>query len=261
MSRPTDFFSTLCAVAHLEALRLARGKHILATSIAITLAAGAAAIVGHAFEFEPADIYQSIVSAGYFGLLAYLLPFLFAAGAVSEEVDGRTLPFLVSRPVRRWVTLLGKYLVASISTTGLLWLSLLTFHLAVFAPGGAEVFSRLATTLQHAAILSLLVWAYCAICMFWGSVAVGASGIACAMYLAIIEFGVGTVVPGPGRLISLNTHARKLGNLPDNALFAAEMTPTLPWWGSALTIMLAGMAFASLAALVFEHREYATDRA
>jgi len=261
MNQPTHFVSALCTVTHLETLRLARSKHLLVTSIAITLAAVAAALVGHGFKFDPPDIYQSMVSAGYFGLLVYLLPFLFAAGAVSEEVEGRTLPFLVTRPVRRWLTLLGKYVVASVSATGLLWLSLLAFHIAVFAPSGAELFSRLATTLQHAAILSLLVWAYCAICMFWGSVAVGASGIACAMYLAIIEFGVGTVMPGPGRLVSLNTHARRLGNLPDNGLFGAEMTPTLPWWGYALTMILAGMAFACLAALVFERREFATDRA
>lgn len=261
MSRPTRFVSGLLAVSQLEALRLARSKHIVVTSIAVALAAVGAAVVGHGFEFDPASIYQSIVSAGYFGLLVYLLPFLFAAGAVSEEVEGRTLPFLVTRPVRRWVTLAGKFLVASITATGLLWCSLLAFHIAVFAPGGTEIFSRLPTTLQHAGALSILLWAYCAICMFWGSAVVGASGIACTMYLAIIEFGVGTVMPGPGRLISLNTHARSLGNLPESGLFASETTPALPWWGSALTITVVGVAFACLAALVFERREYATDRA
>ncbi len=250
------------AVAHLEWLRLSYSKHVPLSLVAISIVIAVAAVARYAFGAAPTTVYENVASTGFFGMLGYLIPFLFASSTISEEVVGRTLPFLTSRPVPRWTILLGKLLVTSLGASSLLFVSMLITYGVIFATQGQSLLTHLPLALQQATSLSLLATCYCAMCLFWGSVAVEAAGVATAVYLATVEFGAGYILPGAAKLVSFNTHARKLANLPDNGFFAhAVLLPDVPQWVWAATLLAGGLIFGLMAAWVFQWREYTSDRA
>ncbi|MEK7366568.1 MAG: ABC transporter permease, partial [candidate division NC10 bacterium] len=67
------------------------GQFSFITTLAtLIIVVGAVATRYIAEDSVPADVAESALQRGFFGILAYLLPFLFAAGAISEEVESRT---------------------------------------------------------------------------------------------------------------------------------------------------------------------------
>ncbi|MCB9666805.1 MAG: ABC transporter permease [Myxococcales bacterium] len=251
----------LRSVARLEWLRLSRSRHISLSILASAAVLIIATAMRYVYKYDAVQIYDNVLSAGVFGMLAYLLPFLFASGTISEELEGRTFPFLLTRPTRRSTLLLGKLVVTSAASATLLVVSLVALHAIMFLFDAHLFLNRFPMVMQQAASVGLLACCYCAVCLFWGAIVPRASGIACALHLAVLEFGAGYILPGSARLISLGTQARKLAGLPDRGFFQADLGTHIPVWGYAGIMVLAGVLFTGAAVLIFQHREFSADRA
>lgn len=241
-----SFGSSMLTVTRLQLRRLIRGRklRLATTAVVVLLAATAAArfapadeIVGSA-ETIAANTFESGTRWGIFGLMVFLTPFLFLAGAISEEVEGRTLTFLIARPVDRFALTFGKYLAGTaVVLLVLLPAELLLYVIAFGATPGAfgEHLGELGITLLS---LTMLGSTYAAICLFFGALVPEAGGVLSALYLGIVEF-LGGMLPGVFRVISMRYLAGEIAGLERGGLFV-ESAPdiTLAMGGAAMALVL-----------------------
>src|SRR5438067_10922422 len=70
-----------------------------------------------------------------FGFILVILAVVFASGVVSEEVQQKTIVYLLTRPTPRWRILLAKFSAALVVLIVTVWLSDLLLGLALLGPG------------------------------------------------------------------------------------------------------------------------------
>ena len=113
------------------------------------------------------DLYAQLLSGYYLGYIAPgvgmalpLIALLYAAALVSDEVEGRTLVYFLSRPIPRPTVVLGKfaaYLVWAWATTSA---SLCLLFLLARAPGASEPWHAVAALPRDLAVAALALAAY-----------------------------------------------------------------------------------------------------
>jgi ABC-2 type transport system permease protein len=209
-------------------------------------------------KFVPADVYNSLAGGLIFGFTLIILAVIFATSAVSQELEQRTIVYLLTRPVPRWRILLAKFAASLVVIVGTLWLSSLA--LALVAAGPLHL--RDTRLLRDLAILPVGALAYGGLFLFL------ATFIRWSLLLGIVfAFGWESWVPSlPGDFskLSLMAYLRVLAPHPPppnadtgaNVLFGLlnpqAIAPWLAW------LILGAVAFASLAGalVVFSDREY-----
>jgi hypothetical protein len=255
-----SFGSAVLAHARLGFVRTVRGRKLRLGAIATGLVVVAAVASRHlADEAEPAEVVRTAVRLGFFWMLAFLLPFLFASGAVAEEVENRTLTFLATRPAGRVALTMGKLLVAWTFSAGLLAAGVLLVHVGAYATTPSEMIDELGSTMRYVGALTLLAACYCAICLFWGALVVEASGLISTLHLASLEFVFG-FLPGVARFLSMNYFCQQLAGLPRGG-FGADWVPDLSLGVCAAIVAGVTLAFVAASALVVETSEVGFGRA
>lgn len=256
---PNVFTSTL-TVARFSAKRILRGKK-LGLALVSTLLVVATVVVTRYLSDEalPTDVMQIGTRWGFFGLLAYLLPFLFTAGNIAEEVEGRTFVYLASRSLGRLPVVLGKYLAGVGFAAVFLLVGLLLMHLGVFAASPSALVDALPETGRAAASLVLLSLVYGGICSFWGAVIPEAGGIVATLHLAILEFLFGWM-PGVFRLLSMSYMARQLAGLERGGLMV-DTVPAIEPLVAAGVLMVAALLLIMGSALMVQLSEYRFSKA
>lgn len=257
----------IAAVFRLETRRVVRGRKLRLAGATVALVL--AAVVGsrYAVSADPVEAVHEALDWGFFTLLVFLLPFLFTAGAIGEEVEERTFSFLSSRPVGRFAITAGKYLAGMAFAIGLLWSGLLLLHVAAYVTEPAAMVDELPTTLRAMGAIGLLGLFYGALCLFWGALIPEAAGIASTLQLVLLELCL-TWVPSIFRLASMNYHARQLVGLPQRSLFPKDtgrflafnaealLPPEVPPWVAVLVIASAALLTLLFSVLVVSASEY-----
>jgi hypothetical protein len=242
-------------VLRLQVTRLVRGRQLRLGAIAVTFVV--LAVLGARFAGQSSDPAVVLVQAerwGFFTLLVFLLPFLFNAGAIGEEVERRTFSYLASRPAGRIAVTLGKYLAGVGLAFGLLAGGLLLLHVVTFATDPTLLFERLPATLQTLAGLLLLVTFYGAVCLFWGAVAPEAAGIIAILHLGVLEFGF-VWLPTYFRLVSMNYLGRQLAGLSKGGIMASSVPDVPPAIAAAVLLVVSALTM-TVAAVVVRMSEY-----
>ena len=250
----------LLATFRLRARRLLRGRRVWLGIAAVVLID--VAIIATRFaaqEVELKALFNDGVTLGYFGLLVYLVPFLLCSGAIAEEVEARTLPFLTTRPVPRPLLAMSQFAAGAAYAVGLLGIGLLLLHLVVFASDATALVDGFPSTLRQVGSLSLLAILYGAICAFWGTIVPEASGVVSAIFLAVFEFGFG-VLPDRFRFASMNFWGRELAGLDRGGMFA-ESVPEVALWVAPIPIGIELVVFLGLTALVMSTSEFRFGKA
>lgn len=258
--RPPDLASATISMFRLSWTRLVRGRK-LRLGIAATLLVVIIAIVARyaTEDAEGASVFEATLRIGFFGLLAYLLPFLFCSGAVAEEVEGRTFTYLALRPSGRASIALGKYLAGSAMSIVLLGSGILVLHLGAYATESTAMVDEIGDTLRAVGGISLLALCYSAICLFWGSLVTEAGGLMSTLHLAALEFGVSWLW-SYARLASMNYLATQLAGLPKGG-FLPETVPDVELWVAGLVISIVTLVFVGLATLVIGRSEMGFGKA
>ncbi len=158
---------------------------------------------------DPVAVFRAGLRWGGFRLMVFVLPFLFATGIVSEEVEHRTMVYLTTRPVSRLGLGLGKFLVASAFTGGFTVAFILLLHVICFATAPTPMVGELAFTLKACAVALALSMSYCGVCFAASACVPGAPGVISAIYLGGFEFAA-SFAPGIIRMISSNFHAQEV---------------------------------------------------
>lgn len=261
MSLPApDLVTSVAAVYRIAWTRLVRGRKLLLGAGATLLIVVAAVATRYlATEASAEETVEGAVSVGFFGMLAYLLPFLCASGAISEEVEARTFPYLAMRPTGRFALTLGKWLAAATMASLVLGLGVVLLHVASWATEPSEMIDELPGTLRIVGALVLLSFCYSAICLFWGALVVEAAGVMAALHLAFLEFAVGSL-PGAFRFGSMNYLASQLAGLPKGG-FRPDWVPDIETWICGVVVSVVMVVFLGLAALVVESSEFGYGKA
>ncbi len=70
-------------------------------------------------------VYNNLAGTMVFGFVMVILAVLFATGALTQELEQRTIVYLLTRPVSRWRILLARFLAASLMATSAAWIAII----------------------------------------------------------------------------------------------------------------------------------------
>jgi ABC-2 type transport system permease protein len=209
-------------------------------------------------DFKPEVVYNTIESGLVFGFLLVILAVVNGTGVLSQEIEQKTITYLLTRPVPRWRILLMKFLAAFAAVTVTVWLaSLLT---AVCAYGGSGLTgSRLGRDML---ILPIGALAYGGLFLLLATLFNRP-----LMYGLLFAFGWESWVPNlPGYFsrVSLMSYLRTLAPHPEPGTESASLeqaaslldpniiSPSLAW----TALIVSSFVALSLALITFSNREY-----
>ncbi len=255
-----DFATGLVAVTRLSSKRLLRSRKLRLAIASLVLVVGATLVARYAMDVdEPAALMRDAARLGFFGLLGYLLPFLFSSGSIAEEVETRTLPYLLMRPTSRFALALGKYLTGVLFSFGLLTVGILVLHVGVYATTPSAMIDELGSTGRLVGGLALLALAESAICLFWSALISEASGLMSTLHLGAIEFALG-MMPFSIRFVSMNYWATQVAGLPKGG-FLADTVPDVESWIAIVVVAVVTTAFVLGGMLVVRMSQFGFGKA
>lgn len=117
---------------------LLRTKRVLASLLLIAAPAGIALLWRYAAAdaFDPYDAYNTLSSVVIYGFLLVILSVVFGTGVISQEIEQKTIVYLLTRPVPRWRIVLMKFLAAVTGIIVTVVASSLLLAAVTFANGG-----------------------------------------------------------------------------------------------------------------------------
>ena len=83
-------------------------------------------------RFEALESYNTLAAGLVFGFILTILSVIYGTGVLSQELEGRTIVYLLTRPIPRWRILLAKYLGAWLAITVTVSISEVLLALAMF---------------------------------------------------------------------------------------------------------------------------------
>jgi ABC-type transport system involved in multi-copper enzyme maturation permease subunit len=123
-----------------SALRdLTRPKRIIVALVLIALPTLLAMLFRFgmsAEEYSGEAVYNTLESGVVFGFLLVILSVVFGTGVLAQEIEQKTIVYLLTRPVPRWRIMLMKFLGAAVSIIVTVWLSSLMLAVVAFGPTG-----------------------------------------------------------------------------------------------------------------------------
>ncbi|MFN3653457.1 MAG: ABC transporter permease subunit [Armatimonadota bacterium] len=248
-----------------QALRdVLRPKRLLAAAPLVLLPAILGLIwrfAAGANDFQAPAAYNTLSGTLIFNFILVVLAVLFGTGVVASEIEGRTIVYLLTRPVARARVLFSRFAGAVVGITVAILAGTLLLALATFGPSQlfAEAVRRDLLVLPLGALaygsLFLLVATALPRPLLWG---------------LFFAFGWETwvpLIPGSFKYLSLMTYLRTLAPhpMPEGANADGDLvdllqmlSPTTITQGTAWTV-LAGVIVVclALALLVFSRKEYA----
>lgn len=89
-------------------------------------------------EFDSYDTYNTLSAVLVYGFLLILLSVIFGTGVISQEIEQKTIVYMLTRPVPRWRIALVKFAAAFVGIVLTVWLATILLAFAAFGVGGHE---------------------------------------------------------------------------------------------------------------------------
>jgi ABC-2 type transport system permease protein len=201
------------------------------------------------------SVFQDILMVYDIQFLAVILTLFYGTSVCSEEIEGKTLPYLTTRPLAKPGIMVGKYAAYSLLTSLMVLVSLIASFLIMNASRMGELASW-GTLFRYAGVLVLGLAAYMALFTFLGT-------LLKKSVLVGLAFGFGweTAIqffPGSTQRFSIVHYLKSL--LPNYSsgkysILTFRLEPT-PAFESILILALVTAVFLGLACLVFSLKEY-----
>jgi ABC-2 type transport system permease protein len=205
------------------------------------------------------DLYGVIVAIYYVRNVLPLAALFYATALIADEVDGKTLTYLITRPVRRASILAGKY-AAYLATTVSLALppAVIAFFLLTTARGLSGVGGAVPDLFRDLGVMVLTLVAYGTLFTLLG-VLLRRPVIPGLLFLFVWELVAN--LPGYMPRLTLTAWLRSLiRHRPAEEGLAGIFGQALPVDLSLLVLGLASAAFLALATWIFSRREYVMEQ-
>ena len=85
-------------------------------------------------EYAATTYYGIWIAMYVYGFVLTMTSVIFSSGIIAQEVEQKTIVYLLTRPLPRWRILLMKYLASILITTVVCWLTTLSIALATVGP-------------------------------------------------------------------------------------------------------------------------------
>jgi len=205
------------------------------------------------------DLYGVIVAFYYVRNVLPLAALFYATALVADEVEGKTITFLLTRPLQRSSILLGKFAAYAATTLSLsLPATVVTFFLLATARGGEGVGARVPDLFRDLGVVALGLFAYGALFTLLG-VLLRRPVIPGLLFLFVWELLAN--LPGYMPRFTVTGYLRSLiSHRPADEGFAEIFGQVLP---APLCLgVLVGVVVVCLgaAAWIFSRREYVLDQ-
>lgn len=241
-AKKTKFFFALGLVPVLLSLLL-RLRHVLSVSPR-----------GFSGDF----FYSNVILPFYVQFLMLMLALFFGTSVILEEVEGRTLAYLVTRPLSRAAVVLGKF--AAYAGLGLLVMNIgLVASFLILKIEGAADPGVWVTLARDAAVLDLSLLCYLSLFTLLGTL------VKRAIFFGLLFcFGWENVIayfPGMTQKLAIAHYVKSLIPQPPGQGFSflrlmLEPSPPL----TAVLVLLGLTAvFLTAAGLIFSRKEYVTE--
>jgi ABC-2 type transport system permease protein len=89
-------------------------------------------------DFQPDVAYNTLEAGLVFGFTLVLLSVVFGTGVIAQEIEQKTIVYLLTRPIPRWRLLLIKFLAAVVTTTVTVWVASVLVALVAYGPKGLD---------------------------------------------------------------------------------------------------------------------------
>ena len=89
--------------------------------------------------FNAEVVYNALAGNLIFGFILVILAVIFGTGVISQEIEQKTITYLLTRPMPRWRIALAKFLAACTGITITLWVSTLLLALVSFGGAGLSM--------------------------------------------------------------------------------------------------------------------------
>ncbi len=200
-------------------------------------------------------LFSNIIMIFYLQFIILILALFYGTSVCAEEVEGKTLPYLVTRPLPKSAVVLGKYAAYMVIPIAMVGLGLLASFLVLNFDRLGEL-RRLAVLGRYFGVLTLGLLAYGAFFTFFGSF------LRKSIFAGLLfSFGWENVIqyfPGSTQRFAIVHYLKSFLPLPSSGRFSFltfRLEPTKP--GLALLILfLITAGFLGLACLLFSQKEY-----
>jgi ABC-type transport system involved in multi-copper enzyme maturation permease subunit len=202
--------------------------------------------------------FEDIHGALFFPLLLPIVTAVYATAAVGEEVEGKTLPYLFTRPVYRSWILFAKTVSSFVAAIllGILAITL-TFFIAVsFTENPLD---HLGELFNYWGTIALVVVATGGVFLFAGVLIPRVATVFIVVYLFVWETLLSQILPANMQKLSFGWYERAyiaefIGRQPG---FLEEILVGVPSAGEAVAVLLVSGVLGFLAALwVVSYRDY-----
>jgi ABC-2 type transport system permease protein len=210
-------------------------------------------------EVTAFDFYGITIAFYYVRNVLPLVALFYATALVADEVEGKTLTYLLTRPITRGAILFGKF-ASYLATTLTLTLpaAVVTFFLLATAQGMSGVGARVPGLFQDMGVLALTLLVYGALFALLG-VLLRRPVIPGLLFLFVWELVAN--LPGYMPRFTLTAWLRSLISHRPSAEGMSEMFGQVLPTGLSLGVLLgATLAFLAAASWIFSHREYVLEQ-
>lgn len=205
------------------------------------------------------DLYGILVAVYYVRNVVPLAALFYATSLVADEVEAKTLTYLLTRPIRRSAILAGKlaaYLATSLALT--LPAVVLSFFILTTGQGGPALGARVGDLLRDLATIALGLAVYGALFTLLG-VLLRRPMIPGLLFLFVWELAAN--LPGYVPRLTITAYLRSLiSHRPPQPGLAGLFEQTLPAGESVLTLVVLGVLFVAAALAAFSQREYVMEQ-
>jgi ABC-2 type transport system permease protein len=158
----------IAATVRVSGLSLLRGKRgvVLAIVCALPLIRPVIELVQPGYGVKGALGFLEMLTGWGFARVNLIVALFLGCGALGEEIEGRTLPYLLTRPVSRSALLLGRWIAAIATASVMIGAGVVALYLATVGQMGMEALVVDLPVLGWALLgVALSLVAYCAFFM------------------------------------------------------------------------------------------------
>lgn len=122
-----------------DLVRPKRVAAVLVLGLLPAVVAGLWRVFAGAGGFQPEAVFNTLAGVLVFGFILVIMAVIFGTGVISQEVEQKTITYLLTRPVPRWRIALVKFAAAALAITVTLWLAAAALALVSFGPSGLSL--------------------------------------------------------------------------------------------------------------------------
>lgn len=191
--------SPTLTIARVTVRRLIRGRALWVGAMIALLPSGYAALTAAKRQEGFADPLSVF---GFVQLVLAVLPALFVASSIGDDIEDRSITYLWSRPIPRWSVAVGK-LIAMVPVIWLL--SIASWCVAIVAGAGAPTLASIGALVIVGTALSIIAAAIATLAPRYGMALT-------VVYMLFFDLPLG-VMPAAIKNLSITEHGRSIANL------------------------------------------------